>query len=859
MDANRWRRVEELYHSALERPEELRSEFLAQACGDDAELLREIRDLIAHDRDSAALVDRPAWERGSEILNAAELKPGTYLGPYRVSGLLGSGGMGSVYRAEDTRLGRTVAIKLLRMNAAPATLRLRFQREAMAISSLNHPHICALYDVGTFGDASYLVLEHVEGETLAQVLGNGAIDVQRTISIAVQVAEGLAVAHAKGIVHRDLKPGNVMVTEHGAKILDFGLSKIGAGSTSEGAPSITVDGAVMGTPAYMSPEQFTDTNVDARSDIFSFGVVLYEMATGRRAFPAGSAPQIMTSVLRDVPVSPRSINPRISPELERIILKCLQKSPERRYQSAKEVEHELKFIGSPTGLRVPSRRQIFVSMGILVAILAAALMWWFASGFLSGRIDSLAVLPLDNLSGDPTQDYFADGMTEVLITDLGKTGSLRVISRASVSKYKGSRRPLRDIANELKVDALIVGSVARAGGRVRITTQLYDAFKDRQLWAENYERDMRDVIGLQRDVASAITSEIKAKVTPQETARRNKTRRVNPEAFDNYLRGVLLYSRHTIVDNEAAITILDQALALDHDFAAAQALLAAACVERFFTYAPQEQKVLEEKAYVAVEKAIAIDPDESMAWFARGRLFWTPSNRFPHERAIREYRHALALNPNSAEARAQLALTYNHVGLLDEAMREANAAAEINPVDALPRVVIGQALLYGGQHERALNVWSSNPPDAYASVTGSHTAWTLFQMGRTQEAASKIAEFLAKYPNDVGGLGVQAVLLAVSGKHSEAEAVIRSVAGQKGFGHFHHTAYYIACAYARMGKADEALGWMREAADSGFSCYPLFERDPNLAPLHSHPAWGPTMSGFKQTWDRYRKLTAEKI
>ena len=226
---------------------------------------------------------------------------------------------------------------------------------------------------------------------------------------------------------------------------------------------------------------------------------------------------------------------------------------------------------------------------------------------------------------------------------------------------------------------------------------------------------------------------------------------------------------------------------------------------------------------------------------------------------IREYRHALALNPNSAEARAQLALTYNHVGLLDEAIREANAAADINPVDSLPRVVIGQALLYGGQHERALNIWSSNPPDAYASVTGSHTAWTLFQLGRSDEAARKLAEFLTQYPNDVGGLGVRALLLAASGKDSEAEAVIRGIAGQKGFGHFHHTAYYIACAYARMGKTDAALGWLREAVESGFACYPLFERDPNLAPLRSNPGWAPMMSEYKQTWERYRKLTAEKI
>lgn len=249
-----------------------------------------------------------------------------------------------------------------------------------------------------------------------------------------------------------------------------------------------------------------------------------------------------------------------------------------------------------------------------------------------------------------------------------------------------------------------------------------------------------------------------------------------------------------------------------------------------------------------------LDPDDGMAYLARGRLIWTPSNRFPHERAIREYRHSLAVNPNLAETRAQLALTYNHIGLLDQALREARMAADINPADALPNVVIEQALLYSGQYDRALKVWSNNPPDAYSSVTGSHLAWTLFQMGRDEEAAAKLQEFLAKYPGDIGGIGVRAALLAASGSKQEAEAAIRSIAGQKGFGHFHHTAYYIACAYARMGNPGAALEWLREAAESGFPCYPLFERDPNLKSLHRDARWSSLMAEIKENWTRYDRL-----
>jgi eukaryotic-like serine/threonine-protein kinase len=860
MEKHRWQRIEELYHSALELPADMRSTFLSEACVGDPDLLREVQDLIAHDLDSNSAVDRPAWERVAGMGKTPELKSGTRLGPYSIDRLLGAGGMGYVYRATDTRLGRAVAIKVLREEQAPAALRLRFHREAQAISSLNHPNICALYDVGTVGAESYLVMECVEGETLAELLERGQLPLETAIHIALGIVDGLAAAHAKGIIHRDLKPGNVMVTESGAKILDFGLARTVAGSVSDRAPTLTIDGAVMGTPAYMSPEQFTGSNVDAHSDIFSFGLVLYEMATGKRAFAGTSAPQVMTAIMRDMPPPPRTINPQVPPGLERIILKCIQKAPEQRYQTVREIASELKQVSSGGfAPRRPSRRHVFVAAAAVLVVLAAALLWRYFPARASRRIDSVAVLPLDNLSGDPAQDFFADGMTEVLITDLGKIGSLRVISRPSVMKYKGSRAPLREVARELNVHALVVGSVARNEGKVRITTQLYNAADDRQLWAEDYERDMRDVIALQREVAHAITTAIRAKVTPEETARLTRTRQVNPKAYDGYLRAVLLYSRHTSADNSAAIATLDEALATDRELAAAQALLAAACVERFFTFAPQEQKALEEKAFVAVERAIALDPEESMAWFARGRLIWTPSNRFPHERAIRDYQRALALNPNSAEARSQLALTYNHVGLLEDALREARAAANVNPIDALPRVVIGQALLYGGQYDRALSVWSSNPPEAYSSVTGSHTAWTLFQMGRAEEAAARTAEFLTKYPGDVGGLGVQAVLLAASGRHREAEAIIRSIAGQKGFGHFHHTSYYIACAYARMGNKTAAFEWIREAADSGFACYPLFERDPNFESLRSDARWRNMISEFRQTWEGYRKLTSERM
>jgi tetratricopeptide (TPR) repeat protein len=378
------------------------------------------------------------------------------------------------------------------------------------------------------------------------------------------------------------------------------------------------------------------------------------------------------------------------------------------------------------------------------------------------------------------------------------------------------------------------------------------------MWSESYEKDLRDILTLQRDLSHAIASEIRIQVTPQERGRLAKSHSVNPEAYDAYLRGSFLFARHSFVDNEAAIAAAERAVTLDPTLAVGHALLALASVEHYFTFSPESQKTLEEKAFVGVEKAVSLDPEEAMAYFARGKMLWTPSNRFPHERAIREYRRALALNPNLADARAQLSLTYNHIGLLDEALREANAAADINPSDTLPRVVVGQALLYKGQYEKALTVWMQNPQQAYASVTGSHTAWTLFQLGRTKEAAVRTTDFLKTYPGDVGGLGVQAALFAASGNSEAAESIIRGIAGRKGFGHFHHTAYYIACAYARMGKMEQALEWVRQAVESGFACYPLYENDPNLLVLHADPRWIELMASYRQTWERRKGEFAAK-
>jgi TolB-like protein/Flp pilus assembly protein TadD len=472
------------------------------------------------------------------------------------------------------------------------------------------------------------------------------------------------------------------------------------------------------------------------------------------------------------------------------------------------------------------------------------------------RIQSLAVLPLENLSGDTSQDYFADGITEALITDLAKVRALRVISLPSVMQYKGARKPLAEIGRELNVDVALKGSVARSGERVRIAVKLIHVATDRNLWADSYERDLRDVLPLQREMTRDIVGEIRIKLTPQEQGQFGSVRPVDPEAYDYYLRGRFYLNRQNRDGNEAAIMALERAVATDPTFAAAYAELAQAYVWKLFLFAPQEGQWVE-KAFVAAEKALSLDPDLAVAYLARGRILWTPANHFPHEKAIREYRRALTLNPNLDEARNQLALVYCHIGAFDEALQESHKAVTTNPNNNLAEFRIGQTLNFQGKYEQALSVLRAIPQEVNPALVGHQIAWALFNLGRTEEASATLEKLLRDYPEDNGGLftSVQAVLAASAGQEHRAEDKIQlAVERGKGFGHFHHTAYHIACAYALMNKPAQSMKWLEAAAEDGFPCYPLFEKDANLNNLRQYPRFVSFLVKQKQQWESYRTI-----
>src|SRR5258707_579773 len=474
------------------------------------------------------------------------LASGTKLGPYEIVASLGAGGMGEVYRAHDTVLGREVAIKILPPVFSRDVDRLRrFEQEARAAAALNHPNILSIHQLGVHDGAPYLVSELLEGETLRSRLARGALPASTAVDYTLQLVSGLAAAHERGIVHRDLKPENIFLTTHGLiKILDFGLAKLnrpeefGSPDAAITQGTVTVPGIVMGTVGYMSPEQVRGQRVDHRSDLFALGALFYEMLSGKRAFRGNTPADTLTAILMHDPPSLSGTSPNITAPLERIIGRCLEKDPNQRFQSAKELGFALKALSDvpasvpadsekPTGVRVPQQMTAKATLGLagLAVVVVLSLLIAADVGGLrerlwgGGHIQSLAVLPLANLSGDQAQDYFADGMTEAMITELAQISALRVISRTSVMQYKGGKKSLPEIARELHVDSVVEGSVLRSGAKVRITAQLIQAVPERHLWAKSYDGDLRDVMAIQSQVARSVAGEIRVKLTPQEESR----------------------------------------------------------------------------------------------------------------------------------------------------------------------------------------------------------------------------------------------------------------------------------------------------------------------------------------------------
>jgi serine/threonine-protein kinase len=872
--AERWQQIARIYELAVDRDTATRDAFLSEACANDEALRREVDSLLRQDAESVVL-DRPVWATAAPLFSdRSDVGHGATLGPYRIDVLLGAGGMGEVFRATDTRLNRPVAIKILpRDVAADQHMRARFAREARAVAALTHSHICTLYDVGRHDHVDFLVMEYLEGATLAARLAEGRLPLDQALSHAIQIAGALEHAHRHGVVHRDLKPANIMLTESGAKLLDFGLAKFRPGvnaalqetdltraDTIPGtavsiAPEpvegddghVTLDGTILGTVRYMAPEQIEGSEADARSDLFSFGAVLYEMVTGRRAFDGDSVTAIRTAIVEREPPPVSSLDPLAPPALDDIVRRCLAKNPEDRWQRAGDIVRELKQVSeSVSQARVQAigktqrsaagRAWRWVAAIVLGAITVVAV-WLMAATFQRhsptppGQIRSLAVLPLENLSGDPEQEYFADGITEQLIADLAKIRGLRVISRTSVMEYRKVRKPVPAIVRELGVDAIIEGSVARAGDQVRITAKLIRGVTGDIIWARSYERNLRDVLALQSEVARTITGEVGITLTPQEQARLASAPPVDPEVHLQVLLGRYHVAKATEEGLRKAIEYFDAAIARDPANAMAHAGLAEAYagLSGFYVHPKEIMPIAKQ----AAETALRLDESLADAHATLGFIHLVYDWDGPA--AEKELLRALDLNPTLASARLAYAAYLSSQARHDDNVREVRRAVDLDPLSIRTHSFGSMYLIFSRRYDEAIELARKGlelDPNAAFALAFQGMAYA--QQGRFKEAVANMRR-ASQLGNSPTISALHAHVLVVAGQREEGKKLLRQV--EEAYKNRYFCPYEIGHVYVTLGDLDSATEWFRKGVEDRADCMAWLGVEPWMDPFRMDPRY----------------------
>ncbi len=738
------------------------------------------------------------------------LAPGSRLGPYEILAPLGKGGMGEVYRARDTRVDRTVALKVLPEEFFESEERRgRFEREARLLASLNHPGIATLYSFEEIPSRSsssssssssprhVMVMELIEGETLRALLAGGALPAKKLLRIASQVADGLAKAHGAGIVHRDLKPENVMVTRDGfAKILDFGLAKVSRTEAAESGETalstlsqMTEPGSVMGTVAYMAPEQALGKPVDFRSDLFAFGSVLYEMATGRKAFARASAPETMTAIIREEPEPVERAAPEAPAGLRWIVERCLAKDPDGRYGSTRDLARDLAQLGDGTpGTGVSP--QAGVSVAAHVAVLP-----------------SVAVLPFVNMSADPENEFFADGITEDVIAHLAKIRTLRVTSRTSVMAFKKREQGLREVGAALGVGMLVEGSVRRSKNRVRIVAQLVDPRTDEHLWAETYDRDLDDIFAIQTDVALQIAAALRAELTLDERARIGRRPTRDLEAYQLYLQGRHELVKFTKEGVTRSLAFFEQAVARDPGFALAYAATAHAHtqygIEGISGVLPAEAFA---RAQKAVESALALDDDLAEAHGIVGLLRF--ARDLDWKGAEAEFRLALRLSPGSADLYDHLGWLCSAQGRFDESLALTRKAQELDPI--AHRSDVANELMRAGRTREALaeaeRAVALDPTYARAHAV---FGWACLALGRKAEGIMALERAVEFAPGSTLFLAQLGQALAMTGSEARARAILAELEALGGTQFV--ASYHLAHVHLGLGDQEAALDSLERA------------------------------------------------
>jgi len=840
MTPERYQQIGDMYHAALEQTPEHRAGFLALTCIGDEALLREVESLIAANNEAGNFISAPALEVAAQLLtrNKERLLPGKLLGPYKILELLGSGGMGEVYLAQDSRLGRSVALKLLPDHFVTNKERLhRFQQEARAASALNHPNIITIHEIGETETAHYLVLELIEGDTLRALLSNSRLELVRAVDIAIQTASALAAAHAAGIVHRDIKPENIMIRRDDyVKVLDFGIAKLIEGreglASSAGLSFETSPGLVMGTTHYMSPEQAQGLEVDERTDIWSLGVVLFEMVTGQLPFKGKTPSHTVVSIVEHE-LPPLVDEREVPAALERILTKALQKSPDERYPTIKDMLADLKTLHREldSGVRANTTQKwttAIVALVVLFTMLAGVAYFTRSS---KQSINSLAILPFVNATSDPNTEHLSEGITEGLINNLSQVPKLRVIARGTVFSFNGKDPDPQKVGIKLGVDAVVTGRVTQLADTLVIQVDLVDVSSGAQIWGERFNRKLTDVATMQEDISREISSRLHLRMTDEERSRVSRRHTINAEAYQSYLKGRYQWNKRTPDGLKKSIEYFNEALEKEPAYGQAYAGIADSynTLARFNLLQPQEAYP---KARAAATKALEIDETLSEAHASLAVVKMDYEWDLPG--AEREFKRAITLNPGYPGAHQWYGLLLAAQGHTEDALAEMKRAHDLDPLSLIIDMGLGGLYIYARQYDQAIAHFEKTRelhPEAFQP--DSNLAYVYEIKGMKDEAVAAYLKSRILAGDSAERVSAFKTTYAVAGWKGYLQRRVDEMKAQAKLRYV--SPFSIALVYAQMGDKTQALAWLEKTYKERNYRLLFIRIDPRLDSLRSEP------------------------